>query len=344
LFTEEETLKNENHSDNINALTNFGFPVNSDSQICNSIQEALSYCEAWELKRADLPFDIDGVVIKIDNLKQQGRLGSTAKSPRWAIAYKFKAMQATTVLENITWQVGRTGIVTPVANLQPVKLAGSTVSRATLHNPDEIKRKDIREGDTVIIEKGGDIIPKIVSVEYDSNSNRNAEYKIPANCPECDSILVRIEEEVALRCTNFYCPAQVLRRIEHFTSRGAMDMEGLGVAVIDLLVKENIIQNAADIYYLNKEQIIPLERMGEKSAINLIKAIEESKTKPFDKIIFALGIPYVGTNSAFLLAKKFSNLELLMKATIEELEGIEGIGSKMAESIASFFKIIIILN
>jgi len=273
LFSEDNNFNNILHSENISILKKMRFPTNPNFKICKNIDEILEFCDEWEKKREELPYGIDGVVIKINKLKQQSRLGTTTKSPRWAIAYKFKAMQAETLLESITWQVGRTGTVTPVANLQPILLAGSTVSRATLHNPDEIKRKDVREGDRVIIEKGGDIIPKIVSVINMENENRNEVYKIPENCPVCDSILKKYKDEVAIKCVNFECPAQILRRIEHFVSRSAMDIEGLGTANVELLINENLIKDVGDIYSLKADQISGLERMGEKSADNLINPI-----------------------------------------------------------------------
>jgi len=338
LFSEDSIFNNQLQSENIKALKTMGFPTNPNLKICKSITEILEFCDEWEKKREELPYEIDGVVIKINDLEQQERLGTTAKSPRWAIAYKFKAMQAETILDSITWQVGRTGTVTPVANLQPVSLAGSTVSRATLHNPDEIKRKDVREGDRVIIEKGGDIIPKIVSIVNPDDNNRNEVYKIPEQCPVCNSILKRFEDESALKCVNFECPAQILRRIEHFVSRGAMDIDGLGSAIIELLINENLIKDAGDIYSLKADQISDLERMGEKSADNLINSIEESKSKPLDKLIFGIGIPFIGATAAYSLARHFKSLDNLGVSEKEELEAINGIGSKMAESIVSFFK------
>jgi DNA ligase (NAD+) len=337
LFSEETDYQNKKHSENFNALQEMGFPVNPNFKICKNIEEILAYCSEWEKNRENLPYDIDGIVIKINNLEQQNRLATTSKSPRWAIAYKFKAIQAETILENISWQVGRTGTVTPVANLQPVLLAGSTVSRATLHNPDEIKRKDIREGDRVIIEKGGDIIPKIVSVVKSEEIKRSEPYLIPTNCPVCGTVLKKIEDEAALKCVNFNCSAQVLRRIEHFASRGAMDIEGLGTAIIELLLNEKLIKDAGDIYFLSKNQIAQLERMGEKSASNLLRSIEDSKKKPLDKLIFGLGIPFIGATAAFSLSHHFRNLKKLSTASEEELEAIDGIGSKMAKSIVEYF-------
>lgn len=338
LFSEDLEFNNQFHNENLSTLKGMAFPINPNFKICESVNEVIDFCEDWEKKRETLKYDIDGVVIKINNLEQQIRLGTTAKSPRWAIAYKFKAMQAQTIIESISWQVGRTGTVTPVANLHPVLLAGSTVSRATLHNPDEIKRKDIRVGDKVNIEKGGDIIPKIVSVINPEDKNRNVPYQIPEKCPVCNSRLRKIEDEAALKCVNFECPAQVLRRIEHFVSRGAMDIEGLGIAIVELLIKENLIQDVGDIYSLEENQIAKLERMGEKSARNLVNSINASKGKSFDKLVFGIGIPFIGASAAFILAKNFKSLEKLMCAEKEEFEAIDGIGSKMAESIIEFFK------
>ena len=338
LFSEENNFYNFNHSENMNDLKQMGFSVNPNFKICKNIDEILSYCSEWEEKRQNLSYDIDGIVIKINNLEQQNRLATTSKSPRWAIAYKFKAIQAETIINSITWQVGRTGTVTPVANLQSVLLAGSTVSRATLHNPDEIKRKDIRAGDRVIIEKGGDIIPKIVSVVISDGIKRPEPYNIPKNCPICNTILKKVEDEAALKCVNYNCSAQVLRRIEHFASRSAMDIEGLGVAIIELLVNEKLVKDSGDIYFITNDQISKLERMGEKSANNLINSIEKSKNKPLDKLIFGLGIPFVGATAAFSLSRHFKNLNKLSAANMEELESIDGIGSKMTNSIIEFFK------
>jgi DNA ligase (NAD+) len=338
LFSEDKNFKNKNHSENIKTLIQLGFPINPNYRICKNIDEIFAFCTEWERKREQLPYDIDGVVIKVNNLEQQNKLGSTAKSPRWAIAFKFKAIQAETIIETISWQVGRTGIVTPVANLEPVLLAGSNVSRATLHNPDEINRKDIREGDRIIIEKGGDIIPKIVSVVNLSDKNRSDSYKIPNTCPVCNSELQRVEDEAAIKCMNIECPAQVLKRIEHFVSRGAMEIEGMGTAVIELFVNKKLIRDTGDIYSLKAEKVSILERMGEKSTKNLMNAIEESKNKQLDKLIFGIGIPFVGATAAFTLAKHFKDLDKLSAANREELEAIDGIGMKIADSIFKFFK------
>lgn len=338
LIDRSDRTKMASHMENLTKLKSYGFPVNPAAKLCSSIQEVLAYCKQWEAKRQELAYDIDGVVIKLNDQDQQNRLGATTKSPRWAIAFKFKASQAQTRIQRISWQVGRTGAVTPVAELNPVKLAGTTVSRATLHNPDEIKRKDIREDDEVMIEKGGDIIPKVVRVLIEKRKSQSKAYKIPNICPVCKTILIRSQEEAALRCPNHDCPAQVKRRIEHFTSRGAMDIEGLGMAVVELLVKESLIRDFTDLYDLQAGQISSLDRMGKKSAENLIRAIENSKRQPLYRLIFALGIPFVGISAARVLAEKFADLDSLKKASFDMLESTEGIGTKMAESIHHYFK------
>ncbi len=325
------------HLENLQTLEKLGFHVDSHYQVCRDINAVMEYVREWEEKRTELPYDIDGVVVKVNTLQQQRRLGATAKSPRWAIAFKFKALRAETVILKIVWQVGRTGAVTPVAELEPVRLAGSTVARATLHNPDEIERKDIREGDYVFIEKGGDIIPKVVEVNLEKRKPDSRRTKIPATCPSCGETLQRTEGEAALRCVNSQCPEQLLRKIEHFASRGAMDIEGLGIAVVELLIQNDLLNDFADIYFLKKEKIAALERMGEKSAQNLLEAIETSKQQPLDRLIFGLGIPFVGSGAAKILAKSFRSLDGLAGAEREALEAIEGIGAKTADSIISYF-------
>jgi DNA ligase (NAD+) len=336
----DHTTKNKpgNHYDNLLSLKDFGFPVNPHIKLCSSLREVLDYCHDWETKRQQLPYEIDGVVVKINSQSQQQQLGMTAKSPRWAIAFKFKAIQVQTRLEKISWQVGRTGTVTPVAELKPVHLAGTVVSRATLHNPDEIERKDIREGDEVLIEKGGDIIPKVVRAVVELRSSSSRPYRVPELCPVCGTRLEKNAEEAALRCPNPNCAAQINRRIEHFASRGAMDIEGLGSAMVDLLVRQNLIRDFGDLYYLPEDRLADLERMGRKSAHNLITAIEKSKRQSLDRLIFALGIPYIGITAARLLAEHYGNIKNLQIASREELESIAGIGSKMADSIYTFFR------
>jgi len=326
------------HFEALEQLKGLGFPVNSSVRKCETIEEVLSYCHEWEEKRDTLPYEIDGVVIKVNDPLQQNRLGSTAKSPRWAISFKFKARQVKTKIEKITWQVGRTGAVTPVAELTPVHIAGTVVSRATLHNPEEIERKDIREGDSVLVEKGGDIIPKVVQVIEDERESSSKRYQIPKNCPVCQSELKRNEDEAALRCQNYNCEAQVVRRIEHFSSRGAMDIEGLGSAVVELLVNNNLIRDFSDLYQLEKEQISNLEGLGEKSAENLISGLDISKKQTLDRLIFALGIPYVGITAARILADHYGSMDLLLSADQVSLEQLSGIGKIMAESISNYFK------
>ena len=315
-----------------------GFVVNEHIRLCSSIQEVKKYCDEWQERREDLPYDIDGVVVKVDAIRQQETLGAVAKSPRWAIAYKFPAQQMETVLQGITLQVGRVGTITPVAELKPVFVGGTTVSRATLHNEDYIKELDLRVGDTVVVEKGGDVIPKVSGVNLKKRVKGAKQFVMPGKCPACGSSIYRPEGEAAYYCENSECPAQVRGRIEHFAYRGAMDIEGLGEAVIDLLVNEKLIHNIADIYFLKEDQIVPLERMGEKSAGNLIDAIEQSKKQPFHKVLFALGIRYVGEGVAKLLANAFGSIEKLQDATEEDLERVEGIGPRIAESVVRFFK------
>lgn len=326
------------HYGRLQILKQIGFPVNQNVRLCKNLDEVLEFYSEWEEKREDLEYDIDGLVIKINSLRQQRVLGSTAKSPRWATAYKFKARRARTVLREIRLQVGRTGTVTPVAILDPVRLAGSTISRATLHNEDEIRRKDIRVGDTVILEKGGDVIPKIDGVVLEKRPPDAKPFLMPRRCPACGGELTRLEGEVAWRCENISCPAQVQRRIQHFASRGAMDIEGLGEAIIEMLLKKKLISDFGDLYYLKAEQLIPLERMAEKSASNLLQAIEESKNRSLDRVIFAVGIRYVGANVARILASEFGSLDALKKASRERLEQIEGIGPTIAESVFKFFR------
>jgi len=284
-----------------------------------------------------LPYETDGIVIKVNNLEQQEELGYTAKAPRWAIAYKFKAAQVSTILNEITYQVGRTGAITPVANLDPVQLAGTTVKRASLHNADQIERLDIREKDTVFVEKGGEIIPKIIAVDHTKRPENSVSTMYATNCPECDTALVRTEGDAKHYCPNeFGCAPQITGRIQHYISRKAMDIEGLGGETVDLLRKEGLIQNYADLYALNVAQIIPLERMAEKSAQNMISGIEKSKEIPFEKVLFALGIRFVGETVAKKLTKHFKSIDHLMTATFEELIKADEIGDRIAQSILDF--------
>jgi len=334
-----ETVPLTSHFENLRLLKEMGFRVNEHSKLFNTIQEVVDYCRKWEEKRDTLPYEIDGVVVKVNSLKHQKILGNIAKSPRWAIAFKFKAKQARTKLHKITWQVGRTGALTPVAELEPVFLAGSTISRATLHNYDEIRRKDIREGDWVIIEKGGDVIPKVVSVDIKSRSPELKVVLPPDNCPVCNSKLFKPENEVAIYCENNSCPAQVKGRISHFASRGAMDIVGLGDSLINLLVDLGYLHDYSDIYELKnkKDELIKIERLGQKSINNLLNSIEESKKRPFDKVLYALGIRYVGVGAAKKLADHFYSIDDLANASTEEIEEISEIGPSISNSIKRFF-------
>jgi len=327
------------HNENLEILKKLGFSVNKEHKLCKNIDDVLKYCGELESKRNLLEYEIDGAVIKVNSLRHQKILGSIAKSPKWAVAFKFKAKQAITKLNKITWQVGRIGTITPVAELEPVFLAGSTISRATLHNFDEIKRKDIREGDKVIIEKGGDVIPKVVSVVLSERPKNSKIPKPPDKCPECGSIIFKPENEVAYYCENTECPAQVRGRISHFAARGAMDIEGLGEALIDLFVNFGFLKTYADIYDLkdHREKLINIERLGEKSIDNLFTAIEVSKKQPFPKVLFALGIRYVGAGAAKKLADHFLSIDELIKATESEISSVHEIGPSISGSIKKFF-------
>jgi DNA ligase (NAD+) len=285
-----------------------------------------------------MSFETDGVVVKVNSIQHQDELGYTAKSPRWAMAYKFKAEQAITVLNKITYQVGRTGAITPVANLEPVLLAGTTVKRASLHNADQIAKLDVREGDTVFVEKGGEIIPKIVKVDFTKRDVNSSPTEYITHCPECGTELIRKEGEAQHFCPNdIGCPPQITGRIQHFISRKAMDIEGMGAETVELLFKEGLIENYADLYTLTKEQILPLERMADKSAENLVKGVEASKAIPFERVLFALGIRYVGETVAKKLAKAFKNIDALMAASQEKLVAVDEIGERIAESVVNFF-------
>ncbi len=326
--------------ENLKILKNLGFKVNPHYRLCSSIEEVIEFCKEWEEKRDSLPYDIDGVVIKVNNIRQQEILGNVAKSPRWATAFKFEAKKAKTKLKAITLQVGRLGTITPVAELEPVFLAGTTVSRATLHNFEEIQRKDIRVGDTVLIEKGGDIIPKVVEVVLDERSSKSQPFEIPEKCPICGTKLYNPPGEVAYYCPNYDCSAQVKQRLVHFASRGAMDIEGLGEAVIEKFVDLGFLYSPADIYKLknHREKLIELEGFGEKSIDNLLKAIEKSKSQPFERVLFALGIRHVGASVAKDLVKYFHSIDDLMKTTPEVLQRVPEIGETISQSIVEFFK------
>ena len=320
------------HSECLETLRAWGLMV-PEHQRCAALADVFALYDHYATTRAELLYEIDGVVIKVDSLSQQERLGYTAKSPRSAMAYKFPAYQARTRLLDIHLQVGRTGAVTPVADLEPVPLAGSTIARASLHNADEIRRKDIRIGDTVLIEKGGDVIPKVVGVDRSERPDDSAEYAFPNQCPSCRSPLTRDAEEAVTRCDNPTCPAQLRRRLEHFASRNAMDIEGLGPAVVEQLVETGLVKDLSDLYELDVESLGALERMGEKSAQNLLDGLDRSKEQPFDQVLFALGIRHVGATVARTLARTFGSLDALCKASVEDLEDTPEIGPTIARSL-----------
>lgn len=318
-------------------IDEFGLPANEYPRVCKSIDEVHKTIAEFDILRHQLPYETDGVVIKVNQSNLRDQLGSTSKFPRWAIAYKFEAEQASTIINNITLQVGRLGTITPVAELEPVLLAGTTVKRASLHNEEEIHRKDIRIGDSVLVEKAGEIIPQVISVINPERQNRSDVFAFPKECPACSAELIKYEGEVAWRCINPTCPPQVRIKIEHFASRDALDIDGLGVSVVDQLVSEGLISNYADLYELDIDQITPLERMAEKSAQNLIDGISNSKNRPFERVLYALGIRFVGKTVAKDLAKAFKNIEALKTASHDELLAVDAIGPRIAESVVDFF-------
>ncbi|MGJ8745958.1 NAD-dependent DNA ligase LigA [Polaribacter sp.] len=335
VVTQERKYKT--HFESLVNARKVGFKVPETITLVKSIDEVFNFINNWDVKRHNLPYETDGVVVKVNNLHQQDELGYTAKSPRWAIAYKFKAEQVSTILNEITYQVGRTGAITPVANLEPVQLAGTTVKRASLHNADQIEKLDIRVGDTVFVEKGGEIIPKIIAVDFTKRPVDSKPTIYATNCPECNTELVRTEGDAKHYCPNeFGCAPQITGRIQHFISRKAMDIDGLGGETVDLLRKEGLIQNYADLYDLTVEQVIPLERMAEKSAQNMIDGILKSKEIPFEKVLFALGIRFVGETVAKKLAKHFKSIDNLLSADFETLISVDEIGDRIAQSILDF--------
>lgn len=338
-YLRSATKELETQFENLKILKSLGFKVNPHHRLCSSIEEVIEFCKEWEDKRETLPYDIDGVVIKVNSIRQQEILGNVAKSPRWATAFKFEAKKAKTKLKAITLQVGRLGTITPVAELEPVFLAGTNIGRATLHNFEEIQRKDIRVGDTVIIEKGGDIIPKVVEVVLDERNSKCLPFEIPEKCPVCGTKLINPPGEVAYYCPNYDCPEQIKQRLVHFASRTAMDIEGLGEAVVDKFVDLGFLYSPADIYRLKdkRDKLIGLEGFGEKSIDNLLKAIEKSKEQPFERVLFALGIRHVGASVAKDLVAHFHSIDELMKATPEELQQIPEIGETISQSIVEYF-------
>ncbi|MDD3723258.1 MAG: NAD-dependent DNA ligase LigA [Lutibacter sp.] len=328
---------NKTHFEALEMAKKLSFKIPGTNKICSNLDEVFTFIENWDTKRHKLPYETDGVVIKVNSLAQQDELGYTAKSPRWAIAYKFKAEQESSILKEITYQVGRTGAITPVANLEPVQLAGTIVKRASLHNADQIEKLDVRIGDTVFVEKGGEIIPKIVGVDFSKRPKDSQPTKYITHCPDCGTELVRAAGDAKHFCPNEYgCPTQITGRIQHFISRKAMDIDGLGAETIQLLFKEGLIHNYADLYELREAQIIPLERMAEKSAQNIIAGIEKSKEVPFEKVLFALGIRFVGETVAKKLAKHFKSIDNLLQASFEELISVDEIGDIIARSIINF--------
>ncbi|MFN3550189.1 MAG: NAD-dependent DNA ligase LigA [Endomicrobiia bacterium] len=333
----EGDIKIETDEEFLEFCKKFSLPVIQNYKVCKTIDEVIKYCLEWQNKRDSLEYDIDGMVIKVNQFKHREEIGTTLKSPRWAIAYKFPAKQATTILKNVVMQVGRTGIITPVAELQPVECGGVIISRATLHNFDEIKRLGVKIGDTVVVERAGEVIPKIVKVIESKRTAKEKEIEIPKKCPVCGSNVVKEEAEVAYRCPNSSCPAQVINSIVHFAKREAMDIEGLGESVAELLVEKNLVKKLSDIYFLTKQQLLTLPLFKEKKATNLLSAIERSKQKPLSKLLYALGIRHIGEKAAELLAEHFSTLDNLMQATESELQKISEIGPVMAKSIKEFF-------
>lgn len=326
------------HYEMLNYLVDAGLKINPNIRKAASLKEIKRYLESWEEKRKDLPYETDGVVIKVNDFGYQRKLGQTSRNPRWAIAYKFPPEEEVTRILDIKVSVGRTGALTPVAVLRPVTVAGSTISNATLHNEDEIRRKDVKVGDWVVVHKAGDVIPEIVKVIKERRDGSQQEFRMPGKCPVCRSDVIKPEGEVALRCTSMACPAQQYERIVHFASKGAMDIEGLGPAIVEKFLDKKLIKDSADIYYLKYDDIFSLENFKEKSTKNLLGAIEESKKKPLSRLLFAMGIRYVGSHTAVVLTRVFTDLDSLMHARYEEIEEIKEIGPKIAESIISFFK------
>ena len=327
---------NRNQDQKLALIKEYGLPANEFPTLCESIEQVHNTIEVLDQIRHELPYETDGVVIKVNEEALREQLGSTSKFPRWAIAYKFKAEQAVSRINDISLQVGRLGTITPVAELEPVLLAGTTVKRASLHNEEEILRKDIRIGDQVKVEKAGEIIPQVVEV-VPSTEERAAPYHFPTNCPACQSSLIKYDGEVAWRCINIQCPPQIRIKIEHFASRDALDIDGLGESMVDLLVKEGLIHNYADLYHLRKEDLLPLERMAEKSATNLIDSIERSTSQPFERVLYGLGIRFVGKTVAKDLAKAFGSMKALQQASEDELLAVDAIGPRIAQSVIEFF-------
>ncbi len=338
LYTEQRLFRS--HWESLQAVKSWGFHTCEHNKLCSTIDDVLDFIQYWDEKRHDLSYDIDGIVLKVNGYAQQEELGFTAKSPRWAIAYKYKAQEVETVLEKVTYQVGRTGAVTPVANLKPVLLAGTTVKRATLHNANEIERLDLYEGDTVLVEKGGEIIPKVIAVNTLKRPAGAAKVQYPTSCPECGSTLIRPEGEVAYYCPNDEgCPPQIVGRIQHFISRKAMNIDGIGAETIEAFYRQGFVKQISDLYTLHekRESLMGLERFGEKSITNMLEGIEKSKEMPFEKVLFGLGIRFVGETVAKKLAAHFQNIDRLLSASLEELTAVDEIGERIAESLIAYF-------
>jgi len=325
------------HSEALAWLKALGFKVNKHWRLCENIEQVLEVCRYWQEKRFDLPYAVDGLVVKVDAFAQQERLGATMKSPRWAVAYKFPPEEAVTVIEDIIVRVGRTGVLTPTAVFAPVRLAGTTVTRATLHNEDIIRERDIRVGDHVVVYKAGEIIPEVLRSLPGKRTGKELPFKMPAHCPACGARVIRLPGEVAVRCPNIACPARLRESLLHYGSRNAMDIDGLGPAIVDQLLDRGLVRDVADLYRLRVEDLVPLPRMGRKSSQNLVEAIARSKERGLERLIFALGIRHVGERAAKLLAARFGSLDRLAEATEEELTAIPDIGPKIAASIRDFF-------
>ncbi|MFM6976338.1 MAG: NAD-dependent DNA ligase LigA, partial [Sphingobacteriaceae bacterium] len=339
LYTEKRWFQS--HWESLQAVKSWGFHTCEHNKLCANIEEVLNFIHYWDEQRHQLGYDIDGIVLKVNSYAQQEELGFTAKSPRWAIAYKYKAQEVETILEQVTYQVGRTGAVTPVANLKPVLLAGTTVKRATLHNANEIERLDLHAGDTVLVEKGGEIIPKIIAVNTLKRQPGAQKINYPSHCPECGTLLIREEGEVAYYCPNDEgCAPQIVGRIQHFISRKAMNIDGLGAETIDSFYRHGFVKHISDLYTLweKSEQLKNLERFGEKSIENMLQGIEKSKEMPFERVLFGLGIRFVGETVAKKLAAYFKNVDNLMQATLEELTAVDEIGARIAESLMEYFQ------
>ena len=329
--------KHKTHYDNLNYIKKLGFKVNHNIKLCRGIDEVKEYIRFWEKSRGTLKYEIDGIVVKVNDLEDQKQLGFTTRAPRWAIAFKYPPLQAVTIIDDIKVQVGRTGAITPVAYLRPVHLAGVIVKRATLHNIDEINRKEIKIGDHVVVQRAGEVIPEVVKPIKDKRSGHEKEFHMPKKCPVCGGELFRPEGEVITRCINASCPAQVKERIRHFTTREAMDIEHVGPAVVDQLVENKLIRDVSDLYTLKKQDILKLERFADKSAQNIIESIENSKNRPHDRLLFALGIRMVGRHIAAIIASRYDSIDDLFGVKAEDLQRIDGIGPKVAQSIEYFF-------